>query len=120
MNNLFTLVAKQQEHFGIRYNGKPRHLSNKEKLFYCNAFNEEVTEYFEAKTLEDEYDALIDLLIFAGGALLRHGFSPAGIEEVVNANMKKELGPIQGKREEFELDLKKPEGWQAPDLSRYL
>jgi predicted HAD superfamily Cof-like phosphohydrolase len=117
---LFRLVAKQQEHFGIRYHGKPRYLSNKEKLFYYNAFNEEAEEYFQAMTIADEYDALIDLLIFASGALLRHGFSPAGIEEVVNANMKKQLGPIKNKREEFELDLVKPEGWQAPDLSRYL
>ena len=117
---LFNLVAKQQEHFGIRYHGKPRHLSNKEKNFYIEAFNEELYEYNAAETLEDEYDALIDLLIFASGALLRHGFSPAGIEEVVKANMKKELGPIKNKREEFELDLRKPEGWQAPDLSRHL
>lgn len=117
---MFSDIAKQQQHFGIYYNDKPRHLTPTEKLFYIQAFREEAGEYLEASSLEDEYDALLDLLIFAGGCLLRHGFSPSGIEEVVAANLKKKLGPIKDKREEFQLDLFKPEDWKAPDLSRFL
>jgi len=117
---MYEEVLKQHEHFGLRYTGKPRHLDETEKAFYVGALIEEVAEYNLAETLEDEYDGLLDILVFALGALLRQGLSPEGIKEVVRANMSKELGPIIGKREEFQLDLFKPEGWQAPNLKSFL
>lgn len=116
----YQLVKEQHNHFGILYQGQPRHLEPEEKIFYHTALTEEVNEYIEARTLEDEFDAILDILVFAYGAMLRQGFSPLGIEEVVRANMQKELGPLTDKRAGFKLDLRKPEGWKAPNLKAYL
>lgn len=117
---MYDKVKEQHEHFNIRYKGRPRHLEEEEKKFYHEAFIEEAGEYLEAETLEDEYDAILDLLVFTIGAMLRHGFKPEGIEEVVRANLDKEVGPISGKRNGFHLDLRKPEGWTPPDLRPFL
>ncbi len=117
---IYNLVKKQHKHFGLLYTDAPRRLSQEEKDFYMGAMAEDVCEYQDADNLVDEYDALLDVIVFAVGAMLRHGFPVEGIEEVVRANMDKELGPIKDKRKEFKLDLKKPAGWKAPNLSKYL
>ena len=117
---IYKQVKLQHEHFGLKYTGKPRHLSFEEKAFYIEALKEEVSEYEEATGLEDEYDALLDLMVFTVGAMLRHGFPESGIKEVVASNMKKILGPNKNKRNDFELDLIKPRGWKAPNLTRYV
>jgi len=117
---MYEEVKKQHKHFGLLYSGPARSLDIDEKYFYLDAMREEIEEYEASVDLEDEYDALLDLMVFAIGAMLRHGFSPDGIKEVVRANMQKELGPIDGKRQEFELDLRKPSGWTAPDLKKFL
>lgn len=116
---MINLIKAQHKHFGILYEGKPRHISKEEKTFYHAAFVEEALEYLEADTLEEEYDAILDLLVFTMGAMLRHGFKPEGLVEVVQANLQKEIGP-QTKRGGFELDLIKPEGWNPPNLKAYL
>jgi len=116
---MYKAVRAQHKYFGLLYHGLPRHLSPDEKVFYTKALREEVDEYGYAVSLEDEYDALLDVMVFALGALLRHGFEPQGIEEVVNANMQKIVGPLD-KRGGFKLDLQKPEGWQPPNLKKYL
>jgi predicted HAD superfamily Cof-like phosphohydrolase len=116
MDDLLNLVKDQHRLFGIQYEGGPRNLELDEKRFRFACFIEEATEYLLADDLEDEYDALLDLLVFVIGTLERQGLPMDGFREVVLANMKKELGP-NGKRGGFELDLRKPEGWESPDLS---
>ena len=116
---MINLIKAQHKHFNILYTGKPRHLTKEEKVFYHAAFVEEALEYLEAETLEDEYDAILDLMVFTMGAMLRHGFKPEGLVAVVEANLKKTVGP-QKKRGGFELDLVKPEGWTPPNLKAYL
>lgn len=118
MGGILDLVREQHRAFGIAYEGEPRHLSLEEKRFRFACFSEESLEYLLAETLEEEYDALLDLLVFVFGTLERQGLPVDGIVDVVRANMMKELGP-NGKRGGFELDLRKPEGWQAPDLTRW-
>jgi predicted HAD superfamily Cof-like phosphohydrolase len=117
--NLYAAVKKQHKHFNLLYEGPPKHLIHEEKVFYHACLIEEANEYEEAETLEDEFDALLDLTVFTLGAMQRHGFDPDGIMEVVKANMKKQIGP-NTKRGSFQLDLFKPEGWKAPDLSAFL
>lgn len=117
--NVYQAVKKQHKHFGLSYEGKARHLDPREKEFYSDCFFEESREYIMAETLEDEFDALLDLMVFNLGAMQRHGFDPDGIMEVVKANMKKELGP-NTKRGSFQLDLFKPKGWTAPNLKAFL
>lgn len=118
MDDILRLVREQHRKFGIAYDGPPRLLSLEEKRFRFACFSEESLEYLLAESLDDEYDALLDLLVFVCGTLERQGLPIDGIVDVIHANMKKELGP-NGKRGGFELDLRKPEGWQSPDLSRW-
>ena len=117
--NPLDLVKAQHEYFGLEYNGGPRHLSTEEKRFRVCCLMEEVTEYLMADTLHKEYDAILDLLVFALGTLARQGLPLDGIQEVIDANMKKLLGPNE-KRNGFELDLVKPQGWKAADLTKYI
>jgi predicted HAD superfamily Cof-like phosphohydrolase len=117
--DIFDLVKKQLQHFQIDYAGAPRSLTTEEKRFRTCCMMEEVMEYLTHDNLEKEYDALLDLLVFALGTMVRQGLPIDGIVDVVQANLEKELGPL-GKRGDFELDLRKPEGWLPPDLSKYL
>jgi len=93
--------------------------SAEEKVFRIDCLQEELYEYQASTTLEDELDALVDLVVFALGTAERQGLMPVfavAFERVMNANMKKEIGP-NSKRGSFAIDLVKPEGWEAPDHS---
>ena len=117
---MYKAVREQQQYFGLKYKGEPRELSVKERKFYVEALYEEIEEYTKSKSLEEQYDAVLDILVFAIGLLSRHGFDPRGIREVTYANMRKIMGPNAHKRGQFELDLIKPDGWVGPDLRRFL
>ncbi len=93
--------------------------SENEKKFRIVAMQEELYEYEEADTPEDNLDALVDLVVFAIGTAERMGmiyiFEEA-YNRVMTANMQKEVGE-NAKRGSFAIDLIKPEGWEAPDHS---
>jgi predicted HAD superfamily Cof-like phosphohydrolase len=117
--DIYDLVKCQLQHFNISYEGPARELSVEERRFRTCCMLEEVTEYLSSPTLEKQYDSLLDLLVFAIGTMVRQGFPIDGIVDVVQANLRKELGPL-ARRGDFELDLIKPDGWVPADLSRYL
>tara|TARA_R110000822_G_scaffold118946_7_gene251809 strand:+ start:95 stop:499 length:405 start_codon:yes stop_codon:yes gene_type:complete len=94
--------------------------SKHEKEFRIICIMEEVMEYKDASTKEDELDALVDLVVFALGTAQRQGmihiFQQA-YDRVMDKNMEKEVGPKDERAMAFHLDLVKPEGWTAPDFS---
>jgi hypothetical protein len=93
----------------------PQNISEEEKSFRCMALQEELDEYEEADTLVDQYDALLDLIVFAVGTLERHGFPlQEGFNAVMKANMTKEVG-ANAKRGNFKNDLVKPISWRSPE-----
>lgn len=115
-SKLMSLVKAMHEKFGLENNSGPDHLTVEEKEFRCAAMLEELHEYRTAETLVDQYDALLDLIVFAVGTLERHGFPLLkGFEKVMEANMAKELGQNGEKRGGFKRDLVKPAGWTAPE-----
>ncbi len=115
-SKLMGLVKAMHTKFGLENNAGPDHLTAEEKEFRCAAMLEELHEYKDADTLVDQYDALLDLIVFAVGTLERHGFPLlAGFEKVMEANMAKELGQNGEKRGGFKRDLVKPAGWTAPE-----
>lgn len=76
---------------------------------------EELVEFMKAQTIEDQSDALIDLIYFALGTFTLMGVNPQPIFNIVqNANMSKvgQGGKVirneQGK-------IMKPDGWKAPE-----
>lgn len=117
MSKITNLIKQMHTKFGIT--SEEVQFSEKEKKFRICAMQEELDEYKEAKTKEDQLDAIVDLVVFALGTLERQGmlgvFDEA-FKRVMIANCKKEIGQNQ-KRGSFQLDLVKPKGWTAPDLS---
>lgn len=120
-SKVMDLVKAMHQKFGIENTTGLNHLTVEEKEFRSTAMLEELNEYIAADTLVDQYDALLDLIVFAVGTLERHGFPLlAGFEKVMEANMAKELGQNGEKRGGFKRDLVKPEGWTAPEAELQL
>ena len=115
-NKLMTLVKQMHQKFNLENNTGPQFLDNEEKQFRVKALREEIDEYESSDDLVDEFDALIDLLVFTVGTFERHGFPmEKGFEIVMRKNMQKELGQNGNKRGGFKRDLVKPANWVGPE-----
>ena len=115
-SRIMGLVKAMHQKFGLAGDGQPWHLEPHEKAFRVKALQEELDEYNMANTLVDEYDALLDLIVFAVGTLDRQGLPLLeGFEKVMKANMAKEVGQNGEKRGGFKRDLVKPKGWVGPE-----
>ena len=115
-SRLMGLVKAMHKKFGLENATGPVQLSHEEKLFRVAALQEELDEYGDATDLVDQYDALLDLIVFAVGTLERQGFPLLeGFTAVMEANMKKEVGQNGDKRGGFKRDLVKPDGWVGPE-----
>lgn len=117
LNSMLELVKAMHQKFGITSNQVT--FSGDEKLFRLKCLQEEIDEYEVAIKKEDELDALVDLVVFALGTAERQGMLDVFEEafcRVMHANLMKQVGANK-KRDSFTIDLVKPEGWTAPDLS---
>lgn len=104
---------------GLKSPEKPTRLTEARKNWAITAFIEETQEFGEAQTLEDEADALADLLYFVLGRFFEMGIDPnIAIAIVHKANMQKMAGQLE-KRGNSQ-DAIKPEGWTGPDWSQIL
>lgn len=75
---------------------------------------EELDEFIEAKTIEDEADAMIDLIYFALGTLVEMGVKPQGIFDIVQqANMSKVWPDGLVHKNEMGKTIK-PANWEDP------
>lgn len=76
---------------------------------------EELDEFTAADSTVDEYDALIDLLIFTVGTLVQSNLPlEEGWNAVMEANMKKVPGIT---KRGFATDITKPPMWTGPELA---
>lgn len=118
MTEIVNSVGAMASKFGLEYLGPPRHLSAEEKSFRIVCLREELDEYIAATTKADEFDALLDLLVFTIGTMLRQGFPILpGFQRVMAANMLKAPAMVRtASKRDFELDLVKPVGWKSPVL----
>lgn len=81
-------------------------------------FREEIEELLQAKNVEEQADAIVDLMYFAAGRLLEMGVHPDRImEEVHRANMAKVRGAVDKRPNSQGHDAVKPPGWVPPDHS---
>ena len=84
---------------------------------------EELNEFKEAESIEDQVDALVDLQYFLYGTLIEMGVDydkfDACFNIVHNANMQKKGSRKEG-REVSGKDAYKPEGWKEPDFTDIL
>jgi len=91
---------------------------------YISLIEEEVDELFVAKSKLDrveQLDALIDILVVTVGAIHSMGADGEGAwNEVMRTNFAK-IDPVTGKvRKREDGKVLKPEGWTAPELSKFL
>ena len=88
---------------------------------YFNLIKEEVKELEESTTMEDDLDALIDILVVTIGAIHSMGADAEGAwKEVMRTNfakIDKETGKVR-KREDGKV--LKPVGWTPPNLKPYI
>lgn len=118
MNKMLKDIEAFHLKYGLAYNGQPRMLDEKTSSFRAGFIEEELDEYILADTMEDKFDALIDLVYVALGTAYLHGFNfEEGWNRVHSANMKKVRATQadQSKRGSSQ-DVVKPEGWEPPDL----
>jgi len=121
MNNLESKINEAYVKYGLAYDGPPRHLSLEEKNYRIACLFEEINEFAEADTLVDQYDAILDTIVFAIGTLYRMGMPlQEGFDAVMKANMSKVPGNNPHKTDERRAayrgtDLVKPEGWTPPE-----
>ena len=114
----FQIQQRVYGKFGLNYQGPPRRLDPEEKAFFIKCLREELDEYEKADTIEDEYDAALDTIVFSFDILIRMGLPfREGFIEVAKANISKQLAGTKKKSKRlWELDLIKPAGWRAPNL----
>jgi predicted HAD superfamily Cof-like phosphohydrolase len=116
----FNKVKQFHDKFGLPYEDIPRKLPEEEQRFRILCLREELEEYETAvasEDLEEQFDALIDLVYFALGTAHRNGFEwDKGFERVHKANMLKTVDSFRQRRG-FELEVTKPIDWKPPVLS---
>jgi len=119
--DLFMQVLEMHVKFGWQdETPAPAALSPDERRYRIAAMLEELSEYAAApdSDLEAQLDGLVDLIVFALGTAVRHGFYrfDEAFERVMAANKAKVPG-ASGKRGGWKRDLIKPPGWKPADLS---
>lgn len=95
---------------------------NREQFeLYMELIREEVTELHEAKSHDQVFDALLDIIVVCIGAGHSAGYPMAeGWDAVAISNLRK-IDPATGKVERREDGkILKPEGWRPPNLARLL
>lgn len=121
LDEAFEDVKAFQIAFGAPVGERPAALTGDRKRRRIEWMREELEEYAEAETVEDQADALIDLMYFAVGCLVEMGVPPSGVWNAVHkANMAK-LWP-DGVHTSPIGKVVKPEGWVAPEeeIRRYI
>jgi hypothetical protein len=94
----------------------PTRLDADRKQWTLAALREEVIEFQDSVTIEDEVDALIDLIYFAAGRMHEMGVDGGRAFAAVHAcNMQKLRGTVAKRPGSRGHDAIKPEGWAPPD-----
>jgi predicted HAD superfamily Cof-like phosphohydrolase len=143
MTDLMADIREFHEKYELQYAGLPRRLEPDLHDFRAKFLEEELTEYRESATslhaimtdeghdpravvahLEDQLDALVDLVYVAIGTAYLHGFDfNEAWARVHRANMSKvRVENVSDSKRGSTYDVVKPPGWKPPshkDLVEY-
>jgi hypothetical protein len=106
-----------REVIGLPIPERPTRLDPERKAWALGALREELDELASSEVLEEEVDALLDLVYFALGRVVEMGVAVRPAFETIHAaNMAKQRGALSKRPYSRGYDAVKPEGWKAPDL----
>ena len=93
---------------------KPVLMDETAKQFISEMVNDELQELFEANTIVDQADALVDAIVYILDCACRHGVDLDPLLKIVmDANNSKIVDGKVIRREDGKV--MKPEGWVAPE-----
>lgn len=114
MDKAWAQVYEFHEKFALPHEDSPRLMTAMRAAERIGYMREEIDEFAEAVTLDEQADAMIDLIYFALGTLVEMGVRPQALFDIVhNANMQK-LFPDGRPHYNEAHKVIKPEGWQDP------
>jgi len=114
MDKAWQDVYDFHQKFGAPYEDKPRLLPVERVNARVLWMREEIDEFIEAGTTEDQADAMIDLIYFALGTLVEMGVRPGPLFDIVHtANMQKLWPDGKVHRNADGKVIKSPE-WRDP------
>jgi len=106
---------------GLTVPTQPTQLSPQRKEHALDHMQEELDEFSTSTAIDDEVDAILDLVYVALGRLVEMGVASRPVfEEVHAANMRKHRGAIAKRPNSAGHDAVKPEDWTPPNLTPYL
>ena len=106
---------------GINPPSTPTRLTKTRKRYSNDHLQEELDEFYGSDTIEEEADALIDLIYVALGRLVEMGLAPKALfDEVHAANMAKKRGAVSKRPHSQGHDAIKPPGWTPPNLTPFV
>lgn len=114
LNSEWSKVREFHRKFNHPYSDVPVLLDEERKKSRYKWMLEELDEFMEAASIEDEADAMIDLIYFALGTLVESGVKPEALFDIVHlANMSKlwDGTPVYGE----DGKIIKPKDWVAPE-----
>lgn len=98
-----------------------REYNEKQFDLYRTLIDEEVQELKDAKTQLEQLDALLDIIVVSIGAIHSMGADAEGAwTEVINSNYAKIDWATKKVRKREDGKVLKPEGWQPPQLEKFL
>ncbi|SFJ68652.1 HAD family hydrolase [Thermoflavimicrobium dichotomicum] len=115
MNREWEKVKQFHIHFGVPYKETPSLLTSDRVQKRAHWMMDEIREFQEAKTLEDQADAMIDVIYFALGTLVEMGVKPQELFDIVHeANMAKLWEDGKPRHRETDGKIIKPPTWKDP------
>lgn len=115
MNKQFEDVKKFHKAFNHPTSEFPTLIIPSRAELRASWLDEEVQEFRDAKTIEDQVDAMIDVIYFAYGTLVENGVEPSKIWDIVqNANMSKIFSDGKPHFSDTGKTIK-PKKWVAPE-----
>lgn len=115
MNKAWEKVKQFHTHFDVPWRETPELLAQERVQKRVNWLLEELQEFKEAKTIEDQADAMIDTIYLALGTLVEMGVRPATLFDIVHeANMSKCWEDGKPRYRESDGKVIKPPTWKDP------
>jgi len=93
---------------------KPELISDEEKDFITEMVGDELAELYEAETVVDQADALVDAIIYIVDCACRHGIDLDPLFKIVMESNNRKI--IDGKViRRKDGKIMKPDGWTGPE-----